>query len=427
MSAMVAMKSSLVRIRRLLSVCCVALAVGWAAAGVAAPADDLINAKYLAAAYHGDMASVRALLAKGADVNAKTNSGGTALMLASVNGHLDVVQALLAKGAEVNAEESHGGTALMMASEQGNREVVQALLAKGAEVDAKRNYDGGTALIGAAQNGHSEVVQALLAKGADVNAKTTDDGWTALILASKHGYRDVVQALLDKGAEVDDRTNVGATALMMASDNGNPEVVRALLDKGADVNAKTNLGTTALIRASLSGHRDIVQSLLAKGAEVNAQTSNGTTALMVARDADIKALLVQAGADPHQGSTTNQTPTASTTNVSGAPNKETYRDLKPEDGIQFAAYVDEMSFSFGGKPSGKGLKFGLIDPSGKFIQLELVDRNFDNGRIKTKMFGDIIATSNGTASMRYAATGDQIKKIREFLSGRVAKSATTPE
>jgi uncharacterized protein len=54
-------------------------------------------------------------------------------MWASEKGHVDVVQALLAKGAEVNAKNNNGATALIWASIQGHVDVVQALLAKGAD------------------------------------------------------------------------------------------------------------------------------------------------------------------------------------------------------------------------------------------------------------------------------------------------------
>ena len=85
----------------------------------------------------GDAAAVQALLANGAEVNAKDNNGASALILASRNGHRDVVQALLANGAEVNAKDNDGATALILASRNGHHDVV-ALFVKGAEVNAKR-------------------------------------------------------------------------------------------------------------------------------------------------------------------------------------------------------------------------------------------------------------------------------------------------
>ena len=58
-------------------------------------------------------------------------------MFAAQNGHLEIVQALLAAGAEVNAKTDKGLTALIEAIEKGHTETVQALLAAGAEVNAK--------------------------------------------------------------------------------------------------------------------------------------------------------------------------------------------------------------------------------------------------------------------------------------------------
>ena len=51
--------------------------------------------------------------------------------------------------------------------------------------------------------------------------------------------------------------------------------------------------------ASQNGHDDVVRALLAAKADVNAKEDDGTTALSAAEDhADIKALLLQAGAKP---------------------------------------------------------------------------------------------------------------------------------
>ena len=52
------------------------------------------------AALRGDTEKVKALLAQGADVNAKTRFGGTALMYAARNGHKEIVRILWEAGAK---------------------------------------------------------------------------------------------------------------------------------------------------------------------------------------------------------------------------------------------------------------------------------------------------------------------------------------
>lgn len=116
------------------------------------------------AAIDGNLAEVQALIAKGADVNAKDAKGRSALGAASASGHLKVVQALLAKGADVN-EENNGITALMLASFGGRFEVVKALLAGGADVNMKSDK-GSTALSVASNSGHTQIVQLLKRAGA---------------------------------------------------------------------------------------------------------------------------------------------------------------------------------------------------------------------------------------------------------------------
>jgi len=176
----------MVRIGRMLSALGVALAVGWAAAGVAGPAEDLINA-----ASRGETRVVQALLSNGASVNAKDNDGKTAVY--SLRSRLRRSSAGAAgERGHINAKTNLGATPLMAAAFDGHRDVVQALLAKGADVNAK-NSSGVTALMGAAFKAHRDVVQALLAKGADINAQA-DNGVTALTLA-----RDAkIRALLVK-------------------------------------------------------------------------------------------------------------------------------------------------------------------------------------------------------------------------------------
>jgi len=212
-----------------------------------AKGDDLFTA-----AENGDLHRVNALLAKGADVNAKLNNGGTALMLASQNGHLEVVQALLAKGADVNAKSNIGWNALIMASQNGHLEVVQILLAKGADVNAKRD-DGGTALMAASANGHLDVVQALLAKGADANAKNNNGG-SPLHWAAMNDHKDVVELLLANKAEVNAKLNTGETPLHLAVANDHKDIVELLRQHGgADLTAPVTTKTTESQQKAVDG------------------------------------------------------------------------------------------------------------------------------------------------------------------------------
>ena len=64
-------------------------------------------------------------------------------MGAAGRGHLDVVKALIALGADVNAKSDHGRTALTEAVKNGNVEVVRLLLRKGADVTARASRQDG--------------------------------------------------------------------------------------------------------------------------------------------------------------------------------------------------------------------------------------------------------------------------------------------
>ena len=79
-----------------------------------------------------------------------------------------LISALLAKGADVNARSAEGKTALLLAAEKGRDETVRTLLESGAEVDAA-DAAGQTALERAAREGHRDVVADLRRAGADVS------------------------------------------------------------------------------------------------------------------------------------------------------------------------------------------------------------------------------------------------------------------
>ena len=90
-----------------------------------------LNKSLFNAAKVGSLSVVKAALENGADVNAKTNDGWTALMYASYKKPIDVAKLLIENGADVNAKTNDGWTALMGASDMGHTDVAKMLTANG--------------------------------------------------------------------------------------------------------------------------------------------------------------------------------------------------------------------------------------------------------------------------------------------------------
>ena len=117
----------------------------------------------LRAAREGD-ATLKALLAKGVDINATDEDGETALMeAADSRRYTEALRVLIANGANVNQADEDGETALMRAADEGTVEAVRLLLQAGAN-PAARDEDGETALDKAIDEGNREVINLLRAQ-----------------------------------------------------------------------------------------------------------------------------------------------------------------------------------------------------------------------------------------------------------------------
>jgi len=137
------------------------------------------------------------LLDHGAAPNIASQTGATPLMVARTS---DVVWLLVAKGADVNARSKRGETALAAAAGRGDVESVKLLLSKGADINAT-DYRGYTALMHAAQYDRDapDIVRMLLARGA--NANVTAEGQTPLSIAARRGDTALTRLLREAVAQ----------------------------------------------------------------------------------------------------------------------------------------------------------------------------------------------------------------------------------
>ena len=244
-----------------------------------------------------DVAMVRLLIERGADVNAANHDGITALMWAA--GDVDKVHMLLEKGAKTDARSALGRTPLLIAATYaGNANVVRLLIKHGSSVTDQDVFQE-TALTSASKRGDAELVEVLIEAGADPQA----GGRPPLDWAAEEGNVETIACLLKHGAG-NNRDHLNG-ALVSATMRGPIEAVRLLLEHGADPNASPRIGPfghlTPLMGAAYSATTgaDAAKLLLQKGADAKAKTSSGATALSLARKAghaEIIELLKKAGA-----------------------------------------------------------------------------------------------------------------------------------
>jgi uncharacterized protein len=269
----------------------------------------------------------------GADPNATSEEGQTALMTAALTGKVPAMRVLLAAGAKVNvAEPVRGQTALMWAASEGNEGAAEMLIEFGAGVKLKSKA-GFTPLLFAVRNGHIEAAKVLLNHGANVN-DVAPDGTSALGMSVVNAYFELASVLLDYNADpnlpdprgsalhtiawlrkpgTDGAAGVGNTPHGPPPVTGNVtglELAKKLLEHGANPNARVTwtegkfgkeggtarnppliqlgrhllsyTGATPFYVAAKNGDAPLMRLLADHGADPKLTTKFGITPLMVA-------------------------------------------------------------------------------------------------------------------------------------------------
>jgi ankyrin repeat protein len=277
--------------------------------------DDMGATALMKAAAYAPLECLTALAERGALINGADSTGATPLMWAT--GDPGKVRFLLARGANPNAITKSGSTALTSAVLRGNTVVIQDLLAAGANPRVGDN--AGTGLLQIAHGGNTCTVFAFGCNSTEVQRLLTHAGLTssnlvqlvpirprvaltnggslvdflsrnpqlnqlesfgvisvpAVAITAFLGDVDGTRLLLDRGADpstagtsTDFPNRADTTPLMLAAAAArpNPAVIRLLLDRGADVRPRDVRGRTALDWALLMGDTESARLLRAAGA-----------------------------------------------------------------------------------------------------------------------------------------------------------------
>ncbi|SPJ73383.1 uncharacterized protein FTOL_03113 [Fusarium torulosum] len=239
--------------------------------------------------------SVELLIERGADVEAKTRMGNTALHLAQ---SAEAVETLVKMEANLDALNCKGETPLISACVNGLVDVPEQLVDEGTTLTPQDNHKR-TALHSACWGGYYEVVLLCLQGEAEVEVYDEDEE-TPMHLACFIGHADIVHLLIEAAADTETKDSYGRAPLNRACYDGFEDVAEVLLEADCDVDTTGPGNRTALHVAVRKGHLGIVKLLAERGANLTALDDEGFAPLHAAAGCgylEIAKVLLDAGAD----------------------------------------------------------------------------------------------------------------------------------
>lgn len=297
-----------------------------------------------------DTAITVLLLAHGADLKARNQSGMTPLMMAANMGNLEITKILVEQGADVNAVSARGYNVFVVCIDADLRfrhrfkdnpkdpyfplklsnmkPLVEYLAAHGADINRKDNLLEQTPRDLAEDRGDTEMAM-LLGRLGGVQGNRTGvleyekthgpaEAASFIDVAIQAGRMDVVYRYLDRGFDPNAIVDADAkwTLLHYAAGDNDLKLAERLIAAGAKLQGKARGGMTPLDVACVNnavgvinlllkhganvnenaplaaacgeGYADVARLLIAHGADVNAKTKRGATALHAAAEADVE-------------------------------------------------------------------------------------------------------------------------------------------
>ena len=242
--------------------------------------DNLETSLFAAAAEQYSKEVIKALLAKGANVNIKSANGAMPIDMALKDEDNQLVLLLLDKGLNVD------DVLIARAKRFRNKEIVALLSNRLAQVDVVPFENLGEDIFNAinAVNSDNQVIFDLIkrCKVKDLDRQFGKNSVTPLVEAVNQNNKEVIGALLARGASANARISNGRVPIHFAVMGGDKEIALLLLSNGANANALDPQGRTPLHEAVEGRNKGIIEALLNNGADVKLKDENGETPLDLA-------------------------------------------------------------------------------------------------------------------------------------------------
>ena len=223
-----------------------------------------------------------------ASVNAAANNGVTALHLACVANHYGAAEKLVAAGADVDARSNTGVTPIFEAVKFCDLRIGRLLLNSGCDLTV-RTRDGEFVLETVAMEPETNFLGMLR----EYDLRGVDFDHERVVRAACFGgHVRAVKTLLWYGSV----QGLEGMALVCASEWGKTGVVQVLLGARVDPNTRNANGDTALQKACSGEHTGVVKVLLAADADVDQRSVCGTALEVALTNPVMLQLLLRAGA-----------------------------------------------------------------------------------------------------------------------------------
>src|SRR5215212_9388424 len=217
-----------------------------------------LNEQLIKAAWDNDLRRARALIAEGADVNAKDDTVQSAYLISTSEGYLQLLDLTLKHRANVDSKDSFNGTGLIRAADRGHADIAGRLVQADIKINHINNL-GWTALheaiiLGDGSRRYVDTARVLVAAGADLQLPSLRDQISPLQHARSKGHNEIAKVLRTALDADKPSKRQAERRLLAAAEQGDATAAALAIRAGASLETRDDRGRTPLLLAVTEDH-----------------------------------------------------------------------------------------------------------------------------------------------------------------------------